>query len=318
MHLLLHRHLPLFFICVFTASCATLFNSRYRRIEIQTSEPCRIEVANPTLEPQNSELETQHWETVDNWTEIRVRRSKSPLLLRVVPLDSFPREYRLRPKMSGAVWLDIAAIPFAGLGLYGVLIDRNSSKYFTYPGSLYADLVNDQLYRGDRRPPQRGETCVGIALPTVQMLQVAWPGQDFRSGEVNFGASMWYEYYYRNGTALCLKVGFSAEQQIAKSAFASLGQRHWVGPLQFAYGLGYAGFFRPKYPFDYPPEREINQLIVRQGVGPMLGLGARLGRHLMANIDFQSVLLNTGPELGLGFSGFWAFGVGWWFSVETR
>lgn len=318
MTLYLRQCLFLFLVCCFASSCASLFNSRYKRIEVQTSEPCRIEVANSKLETQNSELGTQHWETVDNWVEIRVRRSKSPLILRVLPADSFAREYRLLPKMSGTVWLDIAATPFVGLGLYGLLIDHASPKYFTYPGSVYVDMVNDQVYRSDPRPPQRGEAYIGLAMPTANVVKVAWPGQDFRSGEFNWGFSMWYEHYYRQGTALCLKSGFSVEQQYAKSVFVSAGQRHWAGPLQFAYGLGYTGFFRSKHSSDYRPVHEINQVIVRRGVGPMLGVGARLGRHLMVNIDFQSILLNIDPDVRWKYSSFWAFEVGWRVPLRNR
>lgn len=307
------RHLPLFFLCCAATSCATLFNSHYRRIEIQTSEPCRIEVV--SAETQNSKhktqnWETQNWQTSDNWVEIQVPRSKSPLVLRVLSADSFARDYRLSSKMSGVVWLDVATAPFAGLGLYGILIDRTSPKFYTYPGSVYVDLVNDRVYRSPHRPPQRGESRWGWMLPTANVLNVDWPDRENRYGEFNWGFSMFYEYYHRNGTALFLKGGFSIEQQYAKSVFVSAGQRHWAGPVQLSYGLGYAKFYRPLYALDYPPPNVLNGIVTREGLGPVLGVGVRLGRHLFFNMDYQSVLLHTGPTAGWGWSSFLAFEVG--------
>lgn len=304
------RHLPLFFLCFAATSCATLFNSRYRRIEIQTSEPCSIEVVSAPLEKRNTNPETRHWQTSDNWVEIQVPRSKSPLLLRVLSADSFARDYRIASKMSSVVWLDVATAPLGGFGLYGILIDRASPKFFTYSGSVYVDLVNDRIYRSAPRPPQRGENRFGWMLPSANVLKVDWSDRETLFGEFNWGFSMFYEYYYRNGTAMFLKGGFSMEQQYAKSVFASAGQRHWMGAVYLSYGLGYAKFYRPLYALDYPPPNVLNGIVTREGLGPVLGVGVRLGRHLFFNMDYQNVLLHTGPTVGWGWSSCLAFEVG--------
>lgn len=294
--------LIIFLLFAFGAnSCATLFNSEYRRIEIQSSEPCRIEAANEV------------WETEDNVANIYVPRSKSPLILRVTPADSFTREYKLPSHMSGTVWLDIAAIPLMGLGLYGVLLDRASPKYYTYDGSLYIDFINDQFYRTNRMPIQQGQHRFGIAMPSLGSIRVGWPDQE-NHPELGWSFSMFYEYYHRRGTALYLKTGFSISEQVEgqglRAAHLSIGQRRWAGPLHVGYGLGYLTFYKPEYEYYIPPNK-YNNVILRRAIGPVVSAGTRLGPHIFLNLEYQSAVFNLHAEQRWKYSSLWGVELGW-------
>lgn len=282
-------------------SCATLLNSEYRRIEIQSSEPCRIEA------------DSQVWETEDNVANIYVLRSQSPLILRVTPADSFTREYKIPSHMSGTVWLDIAAIPLMGLGLYGILLDRTSPKYYTYDGSLYVDFINEQCYRTNRMPIAQGQHRFGVAMPSLSAIRVNWPDQE-NQPEQGWSFSMFYEYYHRRGAALYLKTGFSiaegAERFNLRAAAVSLGQRRWRGPLHLGYGLGYLTFYKPEYAYYVPPNK-VNNVILRRAIGPVISAGTRLGPHIFLNLEYQSAVFNLHAEQRWKYSSLWGVELGW-------
>lgn len=245
--------------------------------------------------------------------EITVKRSKAPLILRITPADSFTREYQLRSHMSGTVWLDIAAAPLMGLGLYGVLIDRASPKFFTYNGSVYVDFINDRLYPTNRIPIARGRRYFGVAMPSVNVMRVGWPGQE-NHPEQGWSFSMFYEYYHRRGAAVYLKTGFSISEYIERqglsAAFLSMGQRRWAGPVQIGYGLGYVTFYKPEYA-DYIPPNKVNNVILRRAIGPVASIGTRLGQHIFLNLEYQSAVFNLHAEQRWKYSSLWGIELGW-------
>ncbi|MCC6599776.1 MAG: hypothetical protein IT223_03785 [Crocinitomicaceae bacterium] len=111
-----------FGVMVMLSSCATLFNSRNKRIEIFVSKPATVVLDEDTLD--------SHY----TFSRVEVPRQRKPLHLKVS--DGFiSKDITIRAKNSLAFWSNLGF-------LYGVgmLVDFTNPKRFTYPGKIYIDM----------------------------------------------------------------------------------------------------------------------------------------------------------------------------------
>lgn len=260
--------------------CATLFNSRYKKVEIKVSEPCRIEaggVSKYTQGPENTAI-------------LRVLRRKESLPLVIVRQDSTREEFTLPSQVSPTVWFNLG-FGFTGLG--GVAIDMLSSKRFAYQSPVAIDLVNHRLKRGHWALPQHGQTMIGMGLALPHLQFVRWPQQADRSEGPNIGFSLSVERGISFGRTIWAKSGFAINGPVAKALFLSAGQRHWRNRTQIGYGLGYTVFMRELVDPNVFFGTEPNELLNLQGIGPALNLGLRLRRGLFLQLDYQMLALQT-------------------------
>lgn len=279
------RHLKLIY-CVFIwlllggTGCATLFNSRYQKVEVKVSEPCRVEAGGVSKYTQGPE----------NTAVVRVLRRKESLPLVVVRQDSTREEFVLPSQVSPTVWFNLG-FGFTGLG--GVAIDMLSSKRFAYQNPVTIDLVNHRLKRGYWALPQKGQTMIGmgLALPHVQFVH--WSQQKDNTAGPNIGFSLSVDRGIAHGRTLWAKTGFANNGPVAKALFFSVGQRHWRNRIQAGYGLGYTVFMRELVDPNVFFGTEPNELLTLQGIGPALNLGLRLRRGFFLQLDYQMLALQT-------------------------
>lgn len=117
----------LILVCVIIltcSSCATLFNSRTRRLTIFTDTPASVVINKDTLISSN------------NQTPLIVLRQSNPLSVTVFN-DSISKNINIRANNSFAYWSNIGFC----LGL-GMLIDIKKPKRYTYPSTVYVSMKN--------------------------------------------------------------------------------------------------------------------------------------------------------------------------------
>lgn len=260
--------------------CATLFNSRYQKVQVNVSEPCRVEAGGAS----------QYTKGPENTAVVRVLRRKESLPLAIVRQDSTREEFVLPSQVSPTVWFNLG-FGFTGLG--GVAIDMLSSKRFAYLNPVEIDLVNHRLKRGHWALPREGQTMIGLgwALPHIQFVR--WPQEEDRTAGANFGFSLCVDRGISYGRTIWAKTGFANRGPVTKALFLSAGQRHWRNRIQIGYGLGYTVFMRELIDPNVFFGTEPNELLNLQGIGPALNLGLRLRRGLFLQLDYQMLALQT-------------------------
>ena len=120
---LLKKCIFILLIILSCSSCATLFNSRTKKLEIVTDGPATVVMNNDTLKNINN---------LRHRTE--VLRQRAPLALSVYN-DTLSKIITVHSNSSFAFYANFGL--FHGLGM---LIDRKNPKRFTYPNTVYISM----------------------------------------------------------------------------------------------------------------------------------------------------------------------------------
>jgi len=111
-------------ISLICSSCATLFNSPKKQVQIITDTQATIVVDSDTLKSTN------------NQTSIEVIRKQEPISL-IVFNDTLSKNISIEAKNSFAFWSNLGVC--YGLGM---LIDMDNPKRYTYPNTIYLSMKN--------------------------------------------------------------------------------------------------------------------------------------------------------------------------------
>ncbi|MEM8900561.1 MAG: hypothetical protein AAGC85_20770 [Bacteroidota bacterium] len=220
-------------ISILTSSCATILNSKYKKVTVYTPEPTNIIYEDDTIK------------TVQNKVRIYTSRQKGPLVFQT-QIGSAQTEFRISSKVSPAYFGTIFYMwPLA-------FFDSKSPKIYTYPSRLYLgqDDVQSKVYL-KRENSQKGDLRLHLSLPYLNNFVVKPENESPKINTGFWGLSVGLDYHYSqkqflsagvSGTAdiffpVIAALSLLGEQEFLTSGIVSLSHNHKVGRFSFGYGL---------------------------------------------------------------------------------
>lgn len=241
------------------SSCATVLNSRTKRIDILTISPARIVLIKDTLVNYH------------NRTEIQVPRDIEPLKL-IVFNDSISKEIIIDSRNSFAYWFNI----YANCGI-GMLIDKDKLRRYSYPNRVYVNVVssNDKPFTLYNPIFKKGDLQWHISLPYVNNFILRPTNENDAKINTGFwGLTTGLDYYYKDNQFLNISltgvldfflpvigaVDISGEYDSMSSVYISFSNNYRINRFSTGYGLS---FSRNQWAHNYssfgdspPPVRE--------------------------------------------------------------
>lgn len=237
-HKTILRLFTLFYFLISMTSCATLLNSRTKRIDIITNAPAKVILNNKPLE------------SVNNRTKFIALRDIRPINITVYN-DTLSKDIVIDSKNSFAYWLNI--YPTMGLGL---LVDKEKPKRYTYPSRVYIDMTNNELkYTSYYSFYRRGSFVLHLSLPHINSFLLKPIGEDSTRKSTGFwGIKFGINYFHNKNQFLDLSVSavsdFFApfpgaidiwgEYDLMTSIYSSFSNNHKIGRFSLGYGLSFS------------------------------------------------------------------------------
>lgn len=122
---ILHKNTIVLLLSFYFYSCATILNSKKVQLKVVTNLPSKLVIKNDTSK------------NISNSFIFSVKRSADPLSITTFN-DSISKSINIMPKTSGTFWLNLLQSDFCFIGF---IIDTQTKKRYTYPKSIYIDLV---------------------------------------------------------------------------------------------------------------------------------------------------------------------------------
>lgn len=225
-------------ISLLMPSCATILNSRYKKVTVYTPEPANIIYENDTIK------------TVQNKVSIYTPRKKGPLVFQT-EMDRSLTEFRISSKVSPAYFGTIFYMwPLA-------FFDSKSPKMYTYPSRLFLgqDDVQSKAYL-ERETSQKGDLRLQLSLPYLNNFVVRPENESSKINTGFWGITVGLDYHYSQKNFLSVGVSGTAdiffpviaalsilgEQEFLISGILSLSHNHKVGRFSLGYGLTYGRY----------------------------------------------------------------------------
>jgi len=254
------RLFPLLLLtALLVSSCASIFNSPYKRITIHTEKPAMIYYNDGSVKTNNL-VKTNNY-----LAAIHVKRKNDSLQFSVHN-DSTFQKYSVKRKLSFAFW---ANIPFK-FGI-GMLVDFTNPKRFTYPTHIYLDSTEKKkgYYTYEKNIPKKAwELQMNIPFVNLHHRIDAYDQNDIITGF--FGLGLGVNYFYQNNKYL----NFSAHSMLlnnvplpppfivfweknSKEYFhqVTLSNNHRIQKFNIGYGLSYS-LSEMKYTVSLPRTNE--------------------------------------------------------------
>lgn len=222
-------------ICTLLSSCATIFNSRYQRITINTTKPSTIIINSDTVL------------TSKNMAQFRLRRSKEAVQI-ISITDSITKEVPVKSRTSSTYYTNILNYG------PGFIIDLYSTKRHAYPDEIFLNST-DTISKFKRyRIPLKGDLLLNGSFPHFNIFKLRPDGQGTKASAGFFGGSLGLDYYYTakrflniSGSAVLdfflpipAPVRYSHNRQVMNSVYASLSNNYRIDAFSVGYGLAFA------------------------------------------------------------------------------
>ncbi len=225
-------------ISILTSSCATILNSKYKKVTVYTPESANIIYENDTIK------------TVQNKATIYTPRQKGPLVFET-EMGSTATEFRVSSKVSPAYFATIFYMwPLA-------FFDSKSPKMYTYPSRLYLgqDDWQSKAYL-KRETSQKGDLRLHLSLPYLNNFVVRPENESSKINTGFWGMTAGLDYHYSQKQFLSVGVSGTAdiffpviaalailgEQEFLTSGIVSLSHNHKVGRFSLGYGFTYGRY----------------------------------------------------------------------------
>ncbi|MEL6194168.1 MAG: hypothetical protein AAFR66_19060, partial [Bacteroidota bacterium] len=180
-------------ISLLMSSCATILNSKYKKVSVYTPEPANIIFENDTIK------------TLQTKVRIYTPRQKGPLVFQTDMGNSIT-EFRISSKVSPAYLGTIFYMwPLA-------FFDSKSPKMYTYPSRLYLgqDDVQSKAYL-KRETSQKGDLRLHLSLPYLNNFVVRPENESPKINTGFWGMSVGLDYHYAQKQFLSAGVSGTAD-----------------------------------------------------------------------------------------------------------
>ena len=290
------RSIILLFLSLICSSCATVINSRTKRLDIITNTPAQVQINNDILT------------NVKNRTKIQTLRDIRPLSFSVFT-DSISKELVIDSRSSFAYWLNI----YANCGL-GMLIDNNTAKRYTYPRRIYVDMTNDKSTYTLYNPViKKGELKLHLSLPWINNFLLKPVNENSSKSNTGFwGIKTGLDYYYRTNQFLNLSISgvtdlfipvpaavdFSGEYDVMSSLYLCFSNNYKIKRFSAGYGFSfskntwdhrYSGWLDPPPPLREPVTK------TDYSIGLIFPLYIQAGEYFNLGLLYRPSFLKISP-----------------------
>jgi len=307
--------IPLLILCL-TNSCATLLNSKTKRIDIITNTPAKVTLNNQTLE------------NVNNRTKFIALRDIRPVKFSVYN-DSVIKNITLDSKNSFAYWMNI----YPSLGL-GMLVDKDKPKRYTYPSRVYVDMTNNDSKFTTYYPFYRkGSVVLHVSLPHINGFLLKPIGEDSTMRSLGFwGIKLGINYFHNKNQFLDLSVSavsdFFApfpgaidiwgEYDLMTSIYSSFSNNHRIGRFSLGYGLSFSkNTWDHRYydRFNAPPPLREPFKKSEYILGFIFPIYHQFGEYFFMGLIYRPTFLKVHPETQLVYEHLISFDFAWKFNL---
>ncbi len=289
--------LPLLIVCGLLSSCATILNSPQTTVEVYTTQASKIIIGKDTLQTEN------------NRVELTLARAKDPITI-TSQTDSLNKTIQLKPKNSGAYWLNLLYTSFVGM-----LVERDNPKRFTYPKVVSIDSKNSEpTYSKFRKNYDKGETYVHFSLPHINHFNLSPPDESSRKKSLGFwGLSLGLDYYHSKNQYLNFS-GNTATNLIApipasvkledgyesmSTLYFSLSNNHKINRFSFGYGIIYGeNIWDLRYEDEFDPQLPPRESIrkVTENMGLIFSTYYQTGSRFNIGLVYRPTFVRLRPQ----------------------
>lgn len=227
----------LIFVLIFS-SCATILNSKTKRIDITTTEAAKIIVNHDTIP------------MVNNRIVVRVPRQDDSLKIKIIG-NRISKSAFIKAENSFAYWLNAYPTPMLWTGF---LIDNRNPKRYTYPGRLYFNMSDSSspVFLFDPSD-KKGQLLLYISLPWINCFYMKPGAEDYKSNIGFWGIGLGVDYYYNARQFINLKasavtdffvpfpaaVDIKGLNELMSSSYLALSNNHKIKNFSLGYGLSF-------------------------------------------------------------------------------
>jgi hypothetical protein len=217
------------------SSCATIFNTSTTVTTIIVDEGERVVYKDDTLASANGQI------------RMEVPRAAEPLDLKIV---SDSNETRLHVPSQYSTFYLLNLVSNYGLGM---LVDRKTTKRFTYPNFICPDSTKSLGYTTWGPRDKKGQLLLHMSFPHINSFFIS-PQEDKKVSSTGFcGMALGIDYYYASSRYLAVKgfgilefflpfpapVMWEGSYQTIASAGVELTHHHRFGRIALGFGFLY-------------------------------------------------------------------------------
>ena len=296
------------------SSCASIMNSKTKRMDIITNESANLAINNHSLA------------NVRNRTKIIVPRDIRPVELTVYN-DSIKKNITIDSKSSFAYWFNI----YANVGL-GMLYDKDKPKRYSYPNRVYIDMrSSDNSYTSYYSFYKNGDLLLHVALPHINSFHLNPIDEDSSKVNIGFwGAKIGLDYFHHNNQFINLSasavsdffvpvpaaVDISGEYDLMSSTYLSLSNNHKFKRFSTGYGLSFSrNSWDHRYynRFSPPPPKRNPIKKTDYSLGFIFPIYCQFGDYFSLGLIYRPSILKVHPVTYFKYEHLISIDFGWKF-----
>jgi hypothetical protein len=309
-----HLNLILPSLILIISSCATVFNSKTKKINITTSQPTKIILNQDTIL------------TKKNNATIEVSRQKDPIKIKLIN-DSISKIININSKNSFSYWLNAYPTPILWTGF---IIDKNNPKRYTFPSRIYISMSDTSTkYLLFDPQDRKGQTFINISLPWINSFYLKPDNEAYKSNIGFCGIAYELEYYHRSNQFLNLTassvidfiipfpaaVDFIGLNERMSSSYFGLSNNHKVKNFSFGYGMS---FTRNTWDLRYNGTHEDTLQIAEQprkksnnSIGFTFPIHYQLGHNFYVGIIYRPSFFRFSTSINFAYEQLISINFGW-------
>ncbi len=284
---------PVIFILLFS-SCASLLNRPYTYIKVETDlDSTVVKVPNDRTNYIAPAI-------------VPVKRSKYDIVLELHN-DTINKTVQVPSKLSPAFTVG----NLFSAGLYGYLIDLTNPRRFTYPKSVYVDMVSDNIVLNNNYfEPGKGSVFLTCNLPLISQFY-SYDGNSYSSQMGVWGIGSGIEYYQTPKEYFSIQfsamLGVSEELPPDQDLY-----RKYQSTMAFYIGLR-QNFKKQKWHFGLGPaytsivNKQYKQYVgtytkqIYQGIGFSLTSSRQLTKHAYVGVVYTPLVFTRNRFYTIGY-----------------
>jgi len=296
------------------SSCATVFNSKTKKIDITTTKPAKIILNKDTLS------------IVKNRATIHVPRQKEPLKIEIIN-DSISKTININSKNSFAYWLNAYPTPMFWTGF---LIDKKNPKRYTFPSRIYINMLDssNKYLLFDPRD-RKGQLFLNVSFPWVNNFYLKPDNENYKSNTGFWGIAFGLDYYHNRQQFLNLSasgvmdffipfpaaVDFRGLNELMSSSYVGLSNNHKIRNFSFGYGLSYtSNTWNLRY-FGSQPDTLSTDKQPRKKSGSAMGficpIYYQLGHNFYAGVIYRPTIFRPSTSRQFAYEHLISINIGW-------
>ncbi|MEO8962558.1 MAG: hypothetical protein ABI325_11795 [Ginsengibacter sp.] len=293
-------------MALLSSSCATILNQPIQKVAIATDKNIKAVSIIKSLSVDSSLIR------IDAPRFYYMVRSPKPLEVEL-QLDSTQKTVFLKARNSFAYWANI----YCNYGI-GMLVDRDNTKRYAYPGNNYFTLKDTTIKRYAFAPVRKGTINLSLSLPLPSFFSLQSETGNYNSvGALGLQAGV--DYFYKRDQYLSLNFGAAIDafdeyfgpgyREFGTVLFTNIMNNNVVGRFDFGYGINLSKLqWRRTTIAD---TINLDQSIKSTALGFSLSTQYRFGNYFRLGFLYQPDLLRLGNSPALKYQHYISINCTW-------